>query len=138
MPTQSQPEDAFRSQRMTAGEAQAVIALWQSERFARTGLADRPTVPDVAEGLDVSPEEVLCLLSDVRARQARAQVEAQTALMEEGCRAVEFQRRRAAQEAADQRLGARTFGVLIAVLTGLTLLLWAFCLLCDGGLAPPL
>ena len=137
---QGRPSTAnpLRVQRMTAEEAQAVIALWQSERFAQAGLIDHPAVLDVAEGLDVSPEEVLRLLAEVRVMQARAQADAQAVLAEEGRRAVEFQRRQAESEAADQRLGARAFGLILAVLTGLALLLWAFCLLCDGGFAPPI
>ena len=132
----------LRSQRMTADEAKAVIALWQQERFEETGLADRPAVPDVAEGLDVSPEEVHRLLAEVRARRAeqereaarrrtREQAAAQVALAEEGRRAVELRQQQAAQEASDQRLGARTFGVLMLILTSAALLLWAFAFFAD-------
>ena len=58
-----------RTQRMTAAESRAVIALWQQERTEQTGLTDRPAVPDVAEGLDITVEDVQRLLSEVRARR---------------------------------------------------------------------
>jgi len=61
--------DSLRTQRMTADEAQSVIALWQQERVEQTGLTDRPAVPDVAEGLDIPVEEVQRLLAAVRARR---------------------------------------------------------------------
>ncbi len=60
---------ALRAQRMTADEARAVIALWQSERVEQTGLTDKPAVPDVAEGLEVSAEDVQRLLTEVRTRR---------------------------------------------------------------------
>ena len=58
-----------RTQRMTAAESRAVIDLWQQERVEQTGLTDRPAVPDVAEGLDITVEDVQRLLSEVRARR---------------------------------------------------------------------
>lgn len=58
-----------RAQRMTAAESRAVIALWQQERTEQTGLTDRPAVPDVAEGLDITVEDVQRLLMEVRARR---------------------------------------------------------------------
>lgn len=58
-----------RTQRMTAAESRAVIALWQQERVEQTGLTNRPAVPDVAEGLDITVEDVQRLLSEVRARR---------------------------------------------------------------------
>ncbi len=61
--------DSLRTQRMTADEAASVIALWQQERVEQTGLTDRPAVPDVAEGLDISVEEVQRLLAAVRLAQ---------------------------------------------------------------------
>ncbi len=70
---------ALRTQRMTADEASSVIALWQQERVAQTGLTDRPAVPDVAEGLDVPVEEVQRLLGEVRARR----LEEERALVQE-------------------------------------------------------
>ena len=59
----------LRAQRMTADESRAVIDLWQQERVEQTGLTDRPAVPDVAEGLDITVEDVQRLLQDVRARR---------------------------------------------------------------------
>lgn len=58
-----------RTQRMTAAESRAVIDLWQSERVEQTGLTDRPALPDVAEGLDITIEDVQRLLTEVRARR---------------------------------------------------------------------
>lgn len=60
LPPQSPP----RTQRMTADESRAVIALWQQERVEQTGLTDHPAVPDVAEGLDIPVEEVQRLLGE--------------------------------------------------------------------------
>lgn len=66
-----QPEDSvsLRAQRMTADGSRAVIDLWQQERVEATGLTNKPAVPDVAEGLDVSVEDVQRLLMEVRARR---------------------------------------------------------------------
>ena len=47
---------------MTADESRAVIDLWQQERVEQTGLTDKPAVPDVAEGLDITVEDVQRLL----------------------------------------------------------------------------
>ena len=57
----------LRSQRMTAEETRSVIDLWQQEQ---TQLTDRPAVPDVAEGLNVSVEDVQRLLAAVREKRA--------------------------------------------------------------------
>ncbi len=62
-------EDSLRTQRMTADESRAVIALWQQKRVEQTGLTDKPAVPDVAEGLNVPVEEVQRLLEEVRAKR---------------------------------------------------------------------
>jgi hypothetical protein len=62
-------DDSLRTQRMTADEAKSVIDLWQQERVEHTGLTDRPTVPDVAEGLDIGVEDVQRLLAEVRAQR---------------------------------------------------------------------
>lgn len=67
-----QPVDSMaspRTQRMTAAESRAVIDLWQQERVEQTGLTDRPALPDVAEGLDITVEDVQRLLMEVRARR---------------------------------------------------------------------
>ena len=63
---QFQSDEPLRAQRMTADEARAVIDLWQQERTQQTGLTDKPAVPDVAEGLDISVEDVQRLLEEVR------------------------------------------------------------------------
>lgn len=75
MPVQFDNEDSLRAQRMTADEAKAVIDRWQRERAEQTGLTDRPAVPDVAEGLDLSVEEVQRLLHEVRDQRAEEETQ---------------------------------------------------------------
>ena len=65
----SETDSQTRAQRMTADETRAVIALWQQERVEQTGLTDKPAVPDVAEGLDISVGDVQRLLGEVRAKR---------------------------------------------------------------------
>ena len=93
---------SLRTQRMTADESRAVIALWQQERVEQTGLTDRPAVPDVAEGLDIPIEEVQRLLAEVRARRleeeralAQEQELSEVRLAEEERRLAEIRRQRA-------------------------------------------
>ncbi len=62
-------DSQLRAQRMTADESRAVIDLWQQERVEQTGLTDKPAVPDVAEGLDITVEDVQRLLQEVRAKR---------------------------------------------------------------------
>ncbi len=93
-----QPEDnstSPRAQRMTADESRAVIALWQQERVEQTGLTDKPAVPDVAEGLEVTVEDVQRLLAEVRAQR---QEEERTLAAEQERALTE---RRLAEEKAD-------------------------------------
>ena len=66
-------EESPRSQRMTEDEAKAIIDLWQREQTESGGLTTSPTVQDVAEGLDISEDDVRRLLQKVRARWAEAQ-----------------------------------------------------------------
>ena len=66
---QAAPPSALRAERLSADEARAVIDLWQAEQVEQTGLTDRPAVPDVAEGLDLSVEDVQRLLAEVRTRR---------------------------------------------------------------------
>ena len=91
-------------QRMTADEARAVIDLWQQERVEQTGLTDHPTVPDVAEGLDIPVEEVQRLLVEVRAQwvegerrlaHERKMADAMLQLVEEEAKLSEVQQQRA-------------------------------------------
>ncbi|MGI4791745.1 MAG: hypothetical protein ACRYFS_23230 [Janthinobacterium lividum] len=69
-----EPGDNLRSQRMTADESRAVIDLWQQEQTELTGLTDKPAVPDVAEGLDISVEDVQRLLQTVRAKRVEDKI----------------------------------------------------------------
>ena len=99
-----QPLDGgnLRAQRMTAEESRAVIDLWQQEQTELVGLTDKPAVPDVAEGLDITVEDVQRLLSEVRSR--RIETERIIALEQEivnrrlaagKCQLAEIQRQRA-------------------------------------------
>jgi hypothetical protein len=99
-----QSEEPLRAQRMTADEAASVIALWQQEQTEQTGLTDQPAVPDVAEGLDITVEDVQRLLQAVRTRQAEevrllAQeqelAEAEMQLAKEQAKLTDIQRQRA-------------------------------------------
>lgn len=78
-----QPVDSTTSplpQRMTADESRAVIALWQQEQ---AGVTDQPAVPDVAEGLEITLEDVQRLLLEVRAkRQTERALTAEQVLLE--------------------------------------------------------
>ncbi len=95
-------EGSLRAQRMTADEAQSVIALWQQERTEQTGLTDRPAVPDVAEGLNIGVEDVQRILAEVRARRleeehalAQEQELSEIQLAEEERKLAEIRRQRA-------------------------------------------
>ena len=98
----SSDDSPLRAQRMTADETRAVIALWQQERVEQTGLTDKPAVPDVAEGLDISAEDVQRLLGEVRGRReeearmlAQEQVLSEIRLAEGQRQLAEIQRQRA-------------------------------------------
>ena len=99
---QPQESGELRTQRMTADESRAVIDLWQQERVEQTGLTDKPAVPDVAEGLDITVEDVQRLLNEVRGRReeearllAQEQMLAEIRLAEEERKLAEVQRQRA-------------------------------------------
>lgn len=96
------PPAGPRAQRLSPEETAAVVALWQQERVEQTGVTDRPAVPDVAEGLDLSVAEVQRLLAEVRARReaesrllAHEQELAEIRLAEEERKLAEIQRQRA-------------------------------------------
>jgi len=98
------PQDAPRTQRLTADDSRAVIARWQQERVEQTGLTDRPALPDVAEGLDIPVEEVQRLLAEVRAQRLEEEAElarerklakAMRRLAEEEAKLAEVQQQRA-------------------------------------------
>jgi hypothetical protein len=55
-PPSEVPAPMLSSQRMTADEAREVIDLWMARRDP-SALSDSPSVPDVAEGLDITPHE---------------------------------------------------------------------------------
>ena len=55
-------------QRMTHEEARAVVRLWSKSHVAREE-TDSPTVADVAEALEITPDEVERLLRSVQARR---------------------------------------------------------------------
>ncbi len=112
-------QDSLRSQRMTEDEARAVIHLWQQEETDNSGLTSRPAVPDVAEGLNVSLEDVQRLLAQVRAQREEEEQQftqdwwllelEQIRLAEEERRLAEIQRQRAElQREHSERLRRRT------------------------------
>ena len=115
----SPPPSALRAERLSADEARAVIDLWQAEQVEQTGLTDRPAVPDVAEGLDLSVEDVQRLLAEVRTRRAaesrllaQEQELADIRLAEEQRKLAEIQRQRAElarQQAEAERRGATSW-----------------------------
>lgn len=86
---------------MTPGEAQAVIRLWQQEQTDNGGLTERPTLADLAEGLEIAPEDARRLLAQVRGAQPGAD-------FQETCIAREHRRlaRRIAWSTAAAALGA--------------------------------
>ncbi len=97
-----QSDEPLRAQRMTADETRAVIDLWQQERDEQTGLTDKPAVPDVAEGLNISVEDVQRLLQAVRTRRmeeesalAQEQELSEVRLAEEERQLAEIRRQRA-------------------------------------------
>ncbi len=118
---------------MTADEARAVIALWQQERVEQTGLTDKPAVPDVAEGLDITVEDVQRLLQDIRAkcleeeRALATEQELSKIRLAEGQRQLaEIQRQRAElrhEEPNELLLGFLPGFVAIAFVVGMALLL---------------
>jgi len=161
-----QPENSnpLRAQRMTADESRAVIALWQQERIEQTGLTDKPAVPDVAEGLDVSVEDIQRLLMEVRARRLEEehQLAAQQKLSaiefaEKERKLAEVQRQRAELERqraeysrkqseystaqsgpvrAAKRQSSSPIGIVIAAIL---LLLWVSCvvtIVSNGSVSP--
>jgi len=111
LPPSAASSNALRTQRLSPDEARAVIDLWQAEQVEQTGLTDRPAVPDVAEGLDLSVEDVQRLLAEVRTRRdaesrllAHEQELAEIRLAEEQRKLAEIRRQRAELErAAAQR-----------------------------------
>lgn len=111
----SSDDSQLRTQRMTADESRAVIALWQQERVEQTGLTDKPAVPDVAEGLDITIEDVQRLLQDVRAKrleEERALIAerelSEIRLAEEERKLAEIQRQRAELRREQAEAGRRS------------------------------
>ena len=105
-------DEPLRAQRMTAEEAHSVIALWQQEQTEQSGLTDRPAVPDVAEGLNISVEDVQRLLAEVRAQRleeesalAQEQELSEIRLAEERRKLAEIQRQRAELRREQQATG---------------------------------
>lgn len=105
-----QPEydESLRSQRLTEDEARAVIDLWQQEQVESGGLTTHPSVPDMAEGLNIGTDDVQRLLHQVRTRRADEELE-QIRLAEEERQAAERDRREAEwrrQQAEQERRSA--------------------------------
>jgi len=119
LPPSAASSNALRTQRLSPDEARAVIDLWQAEQVEQTGLTDRPAVPDVAEGLDLSVEDVQQLLAEVRTRRetearllAHEQELAEIRLAEEQRKLAEIQRQRAQlrrEQADSERRGVTSW-----------------------------
>lgn len=78
--SQNNTDDSLRPQppvvRMTQGEAQAVIRLWQQEQADHgLGLTTRPSLADLAEGLEITSEDARRLLAQVRGAQTSGDVQ---------------------------------------------------------------
>ena len=152
-PVDSSPPS--RTQRMTADESRAVIALWQQERVEATGLTDKPALPDVAEGLDVSVEDVQRLLMQVRARRLKeehalaAEWElSNIRLAEEERKLAEIERRRAElrreQAAQNRQLPSRAktrqsdaFWLVPTILTIAVVVFWLGYVVYSSWIVPP-
>lgn len=94
----------------------AIIELWSRERGRREDVDAPSSVSDLAEGLEISAEETLRLLEQVRAQRAeerqaeeaarqaaQERVEARARLAEAEARLAEAEARRARAEAARQQ-----------------------------------
>jgi hypothetical protein len=68
-----QDEEALKAERVTDVEARELVHLW-AENQKQAATASGPTVHDIAEGLEIPPEEALRLLQQVRQKQV-SQVE---------------------------------------------------------------
>jgi transcription initiation factor TFIIIB Brf1 subunit/transcription initiation factor TFIIB len=70
---QLQTEEILKTERVTETEAQQIVQLW-AENQKQAATQSGPTVHDIAEGLEIPPEEAHRLLQQVREKQV-AQVE---------------------------------------------------------------
>jgi hypothetical protein len=68
-----QDEPLLQAARITDDEAREVIALWSEERAVHERVNAPSTVSDLAEGLEITPDEARRLLGEVRARKAEAE-----------------------------------------------------------------
>lgn len=99
-------ENTPPTERMTDDERRAVIARWQQQRgFAPS---DAASLPDVAEGLNISVADAARLLAEIRAERA----EAECKIQEGQARLVQAQQmlenlERSLAEADEQRANAR-------------------------------
>ena len=63
-----QDEEVLKTERVTDLEAREIVHLW-AENQKQAATHSGPTVHDIAEGLEIPPEEALRLLDQVRQRQ---------------------------------------------------------------------
>ena len=81
---QFQYEETLKAERVTEAEAQQIVHLWaENQKQAATNAG--PTVHDIAEGLEIPPEEAHRLLQQVRQKQViqveqKVQTRSRTAL----------------------------------------------------------
>src|SRR5258708_8916711 len=66
--SQFQNEEALKTERVTDLEAREIVHLW-AENQKQAATSAGPTVHDIAEGLEIPPEEALRLLDQVRQKQ---------------------------------------------------------------------
>jgi DNA-directed RNA polymerase specialized sigma subunit len=63
-----QNEEVLKTERVTDLEARQIVHLW-AENQKQAATSAGPTVHDIAEGLEIPPEEALRLLDQVRQKQ---------------------------------------------------------------------
>lgn len=68
----TQPAPVVLRGTMTEDEAGAVVALWSERKGAQETTAPQTRITDVADALDITPEDTQRLLDEVRATRARA------------------------------------------------------------------
>lgn len=68
---QLQSEETLRSEHVTSQEAELVVKLWAERQ--REEASGSPTIRDLAEGLEIPPEQARRLLAEVRSREASSQ-----------------------------------------------------------------
>lgn len=107
-------ENTPPTERVTDDERRAVITRWQEQRgFAPS---DEATLPDVAEGLDISVADAARLLAEIRAERAaahQAELDARRAALEDAETAARLAEAQARQAEAQARIHQAAEAALI-------------------------